>query len=164
MMQCDGQACVTSVPDAVASLDLNRSPRLTACWLQSVYLADEQHKLAGVLGDPLGAGLAGVALVASPGQLAQAHCHALFYLAQPCLHVAPRLTQHSHTNSHTQQHHLCLRCRRCAKAVQVLRHDVTLTVLGPAVLSLSARTKSLPQQCCQQEERWHMWFALHVVM
>ena len=90
-----------SVPDTEASLDKNRSPGLTACWLQNMYLADEQHKLAGVLGDPLGAGLAGVALVASPGQLAQAHCHALFYLAQPCFHIAPCLTQHSHANSHT---------------------------------------------------------------
>ena len=51
--------------DAVASRDQDRSPRLKACWLQSLYLADEQHKLAGVLGDPLGAGLAGVGLVAS---------------------------------------------------------------------------------------------------
>ena len=58
-----------------------------------VHLANEQHKLAGVLGDPLGAGLGGIGLVGSPGQLAQAHHHVLLHLPQPCLQAAACLYQ-----------------------------------------------------------------------
>ena len=73
---------------------LDRQAAIQVCLLLAdgfAYLADEQHQLAGLLGDPLGAGLGGVGLVACPCQLAQAHCHALLHLAQPCLHIAPCL-------------------------------------------------------------------------
>ena len=53
-----------------------------------LYLADEQYKLARLLGDPLGSCLVGVGLVPGPGQLAQAHCHALLHLAKPSLNIA----------------------------------------------------------------------------
>ena len=33
--------------------------------------------------------------MAGPGQLAQAHCHALFHLAQPRLHIATGLSHHT---------------------------------------------------------------------
>ena len=66
-----------------------------------LYLANEQYKLARLLGDPLGSCLIGVGLVPRPSQLAQAYCHALLHLAQPslditsCLHKSACFCSHA---------------------------------------------------------------------